>query len=82
MTDRTSYSAGNTTFDVINYVFGRGSFTRSNGKVAARVYERLTKASRRRAAKHPKIIEISTEEYGYRMGVRDALAALKAELNS
>ena len=77
MTDRTRYSAGNTTFDVVNHIFGRGSFTRSNGKAAARVYERLTKASRRR-----QLPGGDRKERAYRHGVRDALAALRTDLSS
>lgn len=52
-------------------------FTKSNGTILARIYERLTKASRRRA--------IDTEfdqtiEAWYRQGVYDTLKTLQQEL--
>jgi len=54
-----------------------GSFTRSNGTIAARLYERLTKASRRRL----KPIELGfmsiERERAYREGVYDAYKALQ-----
>jgi len=55
------------------------TFTRSNGTVFARVYERLTKASRRRA--DPRV-GYGWEEMSYRAGVKDALEALRGELNA
>ena len=50
------------------------TFTRSNGTTIARIYERLTKASRRRA-------EGRKTETAYRQGVYDAFKALQEELS-
>ena len=55
--------------------FLRGSFVRSNGTACARIYERLTKASRRR--RDPR----DYEETAYRRGVKDALEAVRTELS-
>ena len=54
-------------------------FTRSNGTVLARVYERLTKASRRRDATYEDMEPIV--ETAYRRGVYDAFQALQKELD-
>ncbi len=62
------------------------TFTRSNGTMFSRIYERLTKASRRRQAMY------SAGDYSlrgndplteaaYRHGIKDALSALKTELS-
>ena len=62
------------------------TFTRSNGTIFSRIYERLTKASRRRQAVY------SAGDYSlrgndplteaaYRHGIKDALSALKTELS-
>ena len=59
-------------------LFDERSFTRSNGTLFARIYERLTKASRRRVEFQPSIEDI--EEASYRRGVYDTLKALKTEL--
>ena len=53
------------------------SFTRSNGTIIAQLYERLTKASRRRNAKYKEL----TMEAAYRRGVYDAFKALQEELD-
>ena len=53
-----------------------GSFVRSNGTMVARIYERLTKASRRRTDGSYN----SVDESYYRQGVYDTLKALKTEL--
>ncbi len=74
------------TFDTINTEEGyievgpllfssSSTFTRSNGSISARIYERLTKASRRRAP-----WDARTAEAMYRRGVYDAIAALQEEL--
>ena len=55
-------------------LFNNTSFTRSDGTLFARIYERLTKASRRRNS-------LRTVETAYRRGVKDALEALRTELN-
>lgn len=47
-------------------------FTKSNGTVVSRIYERLTKASRRRGR--------GLFEDGYRQGVYETLKALQQEL--
>jgi hypothetical protein len=51
----------------------------------ARIYERLTKASRRRVPRHPggEIAHWPTAEYEemYRLGVYDAFKALQKELS-
>ena len=60
----------------------RQTFTRSNGSVVSRLYERLTKASRRRTS--PMDIYADTEneiEQAYRQGVYDAYKALQEELS-
>ncbi len=50
------------------------TFTRSNGTVFSRIYERLTKASRRTKYPH------GTAEKAYRRGVKDTLESLREEL--
>ncbi len=77
------------TYDTINLedgyievgplLFTSGSFTRSNGTIAARVYERLTKASRRRVVYYDDR-DRSQDETHYRRGVKDALETLRTEL--
>ena len=54
------------------------SFTRSNGTLIARIYERLTKASRRRADGTYN----TYDESMYRQGVLDAFNALRDELRT
>jgi hypothetical protein len=64
-------------------LFEDTTFTRSNGTTFARIYERLTKASRRRqfADELPRVyLEMEAQEEGYRQGVYDTLAALQEEL--
>ncbi len=71
------------TYDTINLedgyievgplLFTSESFTRSNGTIAARIYERLTKASRRRTS-------LVVIERAYRKGVKDTLEAMRNEL--
>ncbi len=56
------------------------TFTRSNGTLIARIYERLTKASRRRTNSLQPIRSAKAERV-YRLGVKDALEALRAELS-
>ena len=56
------------------------SFTRSNGSIAARIYERLTKASRRREPNKREGWFYPTEQ-AYRRGVKDTLEALRIELS-
>lgn len=50
-------------------------FTKSNGTILSRIYERLTKASRRRQGEARPV-----SEPAYRRGVYDALKALQDEL--
>lgn len=85
MTDQRTTSPYGTVISVNtkDSLFLPGSFTRSNGSIASRVYERLTKASRRRwtkglgSAGKP---GSSWYERAYRKGVYDALEALRAEV--
>jgi len=56
----------------------RGSFVRSNGTMVARIYERLTKRSRRRTSSE---VVCCVQEASYREGVKDALEALRDELS-
>lgn len=56
----------------------KGSFVKSNGSIASRIYERLTKRSRRNNEKAEGFFE--AEEHAYRRGVYDALKALQEEL--
>ena len=61
------------------------TFTRSDGTIVARIYERLTKASRRRVAP-PAIAggfdwDNAFKEKAYRRGVYDAYKNLQEELN-
>jgi hypothetical protein len=59
------------------------TFTRSNGTVFSRIYERLTKASRR-SPEVPALNEggrFGAIESAYRAGVKDTLEALRAELS-
>ena len=55
-------------------------FTRSNGTVMARIYERLTKASRRRKRGPTGGWTHARIERAYRRGVYDAFKALQKEL--
>lgn len=55
------------------------TFTRSNGTILARLYERLTKASRRRDGGGG--FFTTGEEAWYRQGVYDAFKALQEELS-
>lgn len=80
----------NLTFDTITFegelghikvgplLFSEGTFTRSNGTIAARIYERLTKASRRRDDTYEDMEYVV--EQAYRRGVFDTLTALRNEL--
>ena len=54
------------------------SFTRSNGTIMARIYEGLTKRSRRRDATYEDMESIV--EFAYRRGVYEAFSALQKEL--
>ena len=60
-------------------------FTRSNGTILAKLYERLTKASRRREPDYKRLITIpggiEDRERAYRQGVYDAFKALQQELS-
>lgn len=58
-------------------LFNETTFTRSDGTVFARIYERLTKASRRRVEK----VHTIDLEKAYRQGVKDTLEALREELS-
>jgi hypothetical protein len=62
-------------------VFNTQTFTRSNGTVFSRIYERLTKASRRRADAVTPPGYWSRNEEAYRAGVKDTLEALRSELS-
>lgn len=53
-------------------------FTRSNGTVMARIYERLTKASRREQAEYLSSL-VDAEEKAYRRGLYDAFKTLQEE---
>lgn len=63
-------------------LFDRNTFTRSDGSIAARIYERLTKANRRRASKSRarSMVAFESQEAAYRQGVYDTLAALREEI--
>ena len=61
---------------------GSSPFTRSNGSISARIYERLTKASRRlekRLAANDGYTGFWSQRQ-YRRGVYDAISALREEL--
>lgn len=51
----------------------KATFTKSNGTVFSKIYERLTKASRRRGH--------TTVERAYRKGIYDTLKALNEEID-
>lgn len=56
----------------------KATFTKSNGTTFSKIYERLTKASRRRVDKvHTQIVEEA-----YRKGVYDTLKALNDEIDT
>ncbi len=65
------------------------TFTRSDGTVVARIYERLTKASRRKADRYAftrsdvprNALFIDGREKAYRRGVYDAYKHLQKELD-
>lgn len=62
---------------------GNSTFTRSNGSISARIYERLTKASRRQPYQYDINgfrSPIHAQEVAYRRGVYDAISALQEEL--
>lgn len=73
-------NASNSTFDVDNFLFRRSSFVRSNGSPVARIYERLTKASRRRIHTMMDGWSNAEQEEAYRQGVYDAFTALREEV--
>jgi len=58
-------------------LFKDTTFTRSDGTLFSRIYERLTKASRRRYAGG----NVWHEEQAYRRGVKDTLKAVRDELS-
>ena len=60
---------------VVNF-FGDSTFTRSDGSMFSRIYERLTKASRRREP-DKEAGWYSPTEQAYRHGVKDTLTALR-----
>ena len=68
------------TIDAITNV--KKTFTRSNGTIMAKVYERLTKRSRRREQAVTGFIGVEEGETqrAYRRGVYDGFKALQAEL--
>ncbi len=70
-------------------LFHTTTFTRSDGTLFSRIYERLTKASRRRVTATVKNYEdivpaahlrVQQHEAAYRRGVKDTLEALREEL--
>ena len=61
-------------------VFNNTTFTRSDGTLFARIYERLTRASRRKANRRAGGV-FDARERAYRRGVKDTLEALRAELS-
>ncbi len=76
-----------TVIEVGPLLYTQESFTRSNGTMFSRIYERLTKASRRRV-EHATHVDIEigqsreqTIENAYRRGVKDTLEALRKELS-
>ena len=58
-------------------LFKDTTFTRSDGTLFARIYERLTKRSRRRTSSEV----VGYQEASYREGVKDTLEALRTELS-
>ena len=74
-----------TAVDFLEKFFGednQASFVRSNGTIIARIYERLTRASRR-SPKVPALHEggrFYEVEAAYRQGVYDTLKAIQNEL--
>ena len=60
-------------------LFNEGTFTRSDGTLFSRLYERLTKASRRKQFYYNEF-EAQNREKAYRRGVLDAFTALRSEL--
>lgn len=60
-------------------LFHTTTFTRSDGTLFSRIYERLTRASRRRD-EYSHIGQHSDAERAYRRGVKDTLEALREEL--
>jgi len=72
--DRVTDSIGTYGTVYTDELFNEGTFTRSDGTLFSRLYERLTKASRRRDSYHG-------IETAYRRGVLDTLTALRTELS-
>ncbi len=65
-----------------------GTFTRSDGTMFSRIYERLTKSSRRRVITSLQgdmpawdVTDVDIDEIHYRRGVKDTLTALRTELS-
>ena len=67
-------------FNIPLALLDRRPFTRSNGTLVSKIYERLTKASRRRDNNYEDLEPIV--EYAYRRGVYDSFKALQEELDN
>ncbi len=81
--DRITEYNDATVIEVGPLLYTQESFTRSNGTIFARIYERLTKASRRKnyATEEGHNFAINIKEAAYRRGVKDTLEALRTELS-
>lgn len=71
--------------DIDDFPFGEAGrldlpFTKSSGTILSRLYERLTRASRRTAAEWPDDEVTYQREHFYRKGVYDAYSALQDEM--
>lgn len=82
--DRIARAVVRVEVDKLPYIGAAKAFTKSNGTIMARIYERLTKASRRRQPTLDDAVKygwaLPTKEIAYRQGVYDALKAVQQEL--
>ena len=71
-------------FVYLDNLYNATSFVRSDGTMFSRIYERLTKASRRKPYQHTHdgfASPLHAQEVAYRRGVKDTLEALRKELS-
>ena len=74
------YALGAFSSPMLHLLNTTGTFTRSDGSIVSRIYERLTKASRRRVHTMLDGWTNADREDAYRQGVKDTLEAVRNEL--
>ena len=78
--DEGAYIIAHHHWDDISLFFNT-TFTRSDGTLFSRIYERLTKASRRTKRGAKGGWNHQAQQRAYRAGVKDTLEALRTELS-